>query len=99
MFPLRFMASLSTHPLGPVAATLQIKPTTVLLGREREALLATLQLRSVSGDDELLFVDTLGQPWVDRPASKPDQRELVQVCWKEVCLNWPDALCSEELEK
>ncbi len=93
------MASLSTHPLGPVAATMQIKPTTVLLGRERDALLATLQLRLSSGDDELLFVDTLGQPWVDRPAAKSDGRELVQVCWKEVCLNWPDALCSEELEK
>ena len=93
------MASLSTHPLGPVAATTQIKPTTVLSGRERDALLESLQLRSVSGDDELLFVDPLGQPWVDRPAAKTEGRELVQVCWKEVCLNWPDALCSEELEK
>ena len=93
------MASLSTHPLGPVAATMKIKPTTVLLGRERDALLATLQLRSVSGDDELLFVDSLGQPWVDRPVNASEARELVQVCWKEVCLNWPDALCSEELEK
>ena len=93
------MPSVSTHPLGPVAATLQIKPTTVLLGRERDALLATLQLRSVSGDDELLFVDSLGQPWVDRPVNASETRELVQVCWKEVCLNWPDALCSEELEK
>lgn len=93
------MPSVSTHPLGPVTATMQIKPTTVLLGRERDALLATLQLRSVSGDDELLFVDSLGQPWVDRPVNASEARELVQVCWKEVCLNWPDALCSEELEK
>ena len=93
------MATLSTHPLGPVAATAQIKPTTVLAGRERDAMLGDLQLRSVSAEDELLFVDTKGQPWVDRPAARSDARELVQVCWKEVCLNWPDAMCSEELEK
>jgi hypothetical protein len=89
--------ALSTHPLGPIAPTAQIKPSTVLKGSEREAMLEGLQLRQVSAEDETLFVDHLGQPWVDRPAGAV--RELVQVCWKEVCLNWPDALCSEELEK
>ena len=90
---------MTSHPLGPIAATAQIKPTVTLLGRERDALLESLQLRSVSGDDELLFVDASGQPWVDRPISPLEGRELVLVCWKEVCLNWPDALCSEETEQ
>jgi hypothetical protein len=93
------MATLSTHPLGPVATTPEIKPLTLLTGSEREALLEHLTLRSVNADDELLFVDDLDHPWVDRPAARGTSRELVQVCWKEVCLNWPDALCAEELEK
>jgi hypothetical protein len=93
------MATFSTHPLGPVSAIPEIEPTTVLKGGEREAMLEQLTLRSVSAEDELLFVDKLDQPWVDRPTTRADERELVQVCWKEVCLNWPDALCAEELEK
>jgi hypothetical protein len=91
--------ALSTHPLGPVAPTAQIKPSTVLTGTERAAMLEGLTVRSSSPEDETLFVDALGQPWVDRPLGAGEHRELVQVCWKEVCLNWPDALCVEELEK
>ena len=91
------MATLSTHPLGPVAATPETKPQSVLVGEAREAKLPTLTLRSMSPEDEFLYVDAQNQPWVDRP-SAGENRELVQVCWKEVCLNWPSALCADELE-
>jgi hypothetical protein len=93
------MATSSTHPLGPVSATPELKPTTVLKGGERDAMLETLTVRSINADDEMLFVDPQDHPWVDRPTARGDTRELVQVCWREVCLNWPDALCIEELEK
>jgi hypothetical protein len=80
--------------------------TTVLRGTEREAVLARLRVVTTSPEGEVLLEDDLGQPWVDRCAGDGDpdftdrtetsERELVRVSWREVCLNWPDAVNREE---
>jgi hypothetical protein len=88
------MATATTHPLGPIPPAAEIKPTTVLVGSEREVVLRDLQRRAINHDGDVLLEDDFGQPWVDR--NLEPQRQLVQVCWKEVCINWSDALCPEE---
>jgi hypothetical protein len=72
--------------------------TVVLNGPEREAALPRLRVVQEGPENEVLLEDDLGQPWVDRPLSAGG-RELARVSWREVCLNWPDAMCREEAEK
>ena len=93
-----------THPLGPLAAPAETaatkSSTTLLRGAERAAMLPSLRERLVGAEDEVLMEDDLGQPWVDRPVGEPGgERELVRVSWREVCLNWPDAMCSQESQE
>ena len=70
-----------------------------LVGAERDALLPRLRVVMESPEGEVLLEDDQGQPWVDRPHRTYEvvsaQRELAQVSWREVCFNWPDAMCPE----
>lgn len=68
--------------------------STVLRAAERNTMLPHLRAVQSGPEDEVLYEDDLGQPWVDRPYI--EGRELVRVSWREVCLNWPDALCNGE---
>ncbi|HWG84395.1 MAG TPA: hypothetical protein VNT60_02840 [Deinococcales bacterium] len=80
--------------------------STVLRGTEREALINRMRVVCTSPDGEVLLEDDLGQPWVDRASTDLDpdlvaipanvERELARVSWREVCLNWPDAVNREE---
>ncbi len=92
-----------SYPLGPLAApsdTESAATPSVLRGTAREAFLTRLHTRLVNPEDEVLLEDELGQPWVDRPIlDLSDERELVQVSWREVCLNWPDAMCNDDADK
>jgi hypothetical protein len=92
-----------SHPLGPLAApsdTESAATQTALRGTAREAFLTRLHTKLVNPEDEVLLEDELGQPWVDRPIQgHEDERELTQVSWREVCLNWPDAMCNDDTDK
>jgi hypothetical protein len=91
-----------SHPLGPLAApsdTESAATQTTLRGSSREALLPRLRTKLVNPEDEVLLEDEHGQPWVDRPIQDQDGRELAQVSWREVCLNWPDAMCNDDTDK
>lgn len=71
-------------------------PATVLRGGERQTMLPQLRAVQNGPEDEVLYEDDLGQPWVDRPGLAG--RELVRIGWREVCLNWSDALCNGEAD-
>jgi hypothetical protein len=91
-----------SHPLGPLAApsdTESAATQTTLRGSAREAFLPRLRTKLVNPEDEVLLEDEDGQPWVDRPVQGLEERELAQVSWREVCLNWPDAMCNDDTDK
>jgi hypothetical protein len=80
----------ATQPLGPIPIAPKPAAPTVLRGLERDTLLAKLKTVFVASEDETLLEDEFGQPWLDQPSSTG--RELLQVSWREVCVNWPDAM-------
>lgn len=86
----------SSSPLGPLP-TLEERPETTptLTGPEREAALPRLRVVLEGPENETLLEDDAGQAWVDRPL-EAGGRELARVSWREVCLNWPDAMCRPE---
>ncbi|HEX2863476.1 MAG TPA: hypothetical protein VHN99_02815 [Deinococcales bacterium] len=86
---------------APAAATkAQAETQIALVGSDREALLPRLRVVMESPEGEVLLEDDQGQPWVDRPHRTFEvvsaQRELAQVSWREVCFNWPEAMCPAE---